>query len=60
MLEHPDITRTLETGYPFAPEGVVFYCESCGCGIREDDLYWDIGDKIYCPDCAEGRFRHYA
>lgn len=58
MLEHPDITRILATGYPW-PLGRGRICQVCGCQIREDELYYDIFGHICCPECVE-TFRHYA
>lgn len=57
-LEHPEITCTLDTGYPDKPSGV-YTCDCCGCAIREDDPYYDIVGRIYCPDCVQ-EARRYA
>ena len=49
MLEHPDITRALRTGYPNdvkeAPE-----CPVCG---EETDTFYknDYGDIVGCGEC---------
>lgn len=59
MLEHPDITRTLETGSPYIPHRGALRCVVCGCEIREDDLYYDIDDVVYCPECVDA-FRRRA
>ncbi len=32
-------------------ESGAYYCEECGCRIREDDAVW-IDDRLYCEDCV--------
>lgn len=49
MLEHPDITRTLRSGYPYdvkeAPKCPV-------CGEEADEFYKnEYGDIVGCTEC---------
>lgn len=52
MLEHPDITRILETGSPYYRHRNALRCAVCDCEIQEDELYYCIEGKAYCPDCV--------
>lgn len=55
VLEHPEITLALETGYPWPqPRGLC--CRLCGCRIRQEDKYYEVFDRVYCPECMEERF----
>ena len=58
MLEHPDVARIEETGNSLAEDYSVLHCETCGCGIREDDPYYDINDTVYCQDCVKEMLRY--
>lgn len=59
MLEHPEITQTLQTGYPYPDAKDAVTCCYCGCQIREDELYYDLPDGEYCRNCVE-ECRRYA
>lgn len=55
MLEHPEITRALVTGYP--RRDAVCTCERCGQAAEPGDpdfsrLYNWLGDYI-CADCLK-------
>ena len=51
-LEHPDITRTLLTGYPHREKPKPFYCEACEVKIDdEDDVYEDELHECICKRC---------
>ena len=58
-LEHPDISRTLQTGYPHPEAGDAVTCCHCGRTIREDELYYDLPGGEYCRNCVE-EYRRYA
>ena len=37
---------------PNAPEPVeVYECDECGCGIREGEYVFKLGDQVYCEEC---------
>lgn len=49
MLEHPDITKALRTGYPYdEPE-----CPRCPVCERETDTFYknEYGDIVGCDEC---------
>lgn len=52
-LNHPDIVKAERDGYIEEPE-IVYYCEECGEPIREGEIYFNVGDYIYCEDCING------
>lgn len=55
-IEHPDITRTLRTGYPFKPIVIktIGRCEGCGEAIKEDEEFLEHPDGLIHDDweCA--------
>ena len=46
MIEHPDITRALQSGYPRSSSPA---CTGCG---DEAGLYYHIGQEFLCSRCA--------
>ena len=52
MLEHPEITRTLTTGYPYSDD-VIAVCSVCGQAVYLDETYGICGNQQVCPDCLE-------
>ena len=51
QIEHPEITRTMETGYPHG-EPDYPHCPVCGAEI--DEVYADAdGDIIGCEECIK-------
>ena len=34
-------------------------CDCCG-EVINDDFYWEIDGEIFCEDCLNDRYRHYA
>ncbi len=59
-IEHPIITRTEATGYPWAEKRNCLRCEKCGAKIPEGERCYIVRDVIYCPDCAWEAFGYYA
>lgn len=59
MLEHPDITRALRTGYAdweaLSDEAPSFYCEKCGAEIDEEQSAYGLCAK--CEAAALLRFK---
>lgn len=53
MLEHPEITITLATGYPLPPRMPAFYCDRCGGEINNGDDYYDFGEEFLCRECVD-------
>lgn len=52
MLEHPDITQCLRTGYPLRRTRPAPVCDLCGCDIDTEE-YLEIFGKMICWDCVE-------
>lgn len=52
-MEHPDISRTLQTGYPNGDGGAGFYCDLCTREIMLGREYIDHGGKYICRRCLE-------
>ena len=51
-LEHPDITRALQTGYPHNVDELdEHYCEECGQCLDEQTMYEDDTHKYLCKEC---------
>lgn len=48
-LEHPDITRAMQNGYP--DDDDVYYCEVCEQEVDPDDLYEDEQYEVLCKHC---------
>ena len=51
MLEHPDITNALRTGYPLGSEPQSHYCEECGKCLDDEDEYEDVRHEFLCGHC---------
>ena len=51
MLEHPDITNALATGYPMGYVDERAYCEECGRDITEERIYEDATHEFLCVKC---------
>ena len=52
MLEHPDITRALQTGYPDVDIEYPPHCPACGCEC--DYFYRDCSGAVFgCENCVE-------
>lgn len=51
MLEHPDITSAILTGYPVGHEEDSWYCEECGKDITDDVIYFDDEHEFLCEKC---------
>lgn len=52
-LEHPDITKTLATGYPTGRHGGAgFFCDFCTREIMIGEDYMDVDQKYICWRCA--------
>ena len=48
MLEHPNITSALRTGYPLGNEPKSHYCEECGKNLDCEIIYADGAPSTYC------------
>lgn len=48
-LEHPDITRVMQNGYP--DDDDVYYCEICEREVDPDDMYEDEQCEVLCKHC---------
>lgn len=57
VLEHPDITQCLRTGYPFRGTRICPICDICG-GRVETERYLPIFGYIVCEDCVEKNKRY--
>ncbi len=57
MLEHPDITQCLRTGYPYRRVRQAPICGICGFDI-DTDKYLEIFGKMICWDCVEKNERY--
>lgn len=51
LKDHPEITRTLRTGYPYPFKSL--FCADCGRELT-DKLYISDGDTV-CNECAKER-----
>ena len=52
MIEHPDITRALQTGYPDVDIEYPPHCPACGCEC--DYFYRDCSGAVFgCENCVE-------
>ncbi len=52
MIEHPDITRALRTGYPDVDIEYPAHCPACGCEC--DYFYRDCSGAVFgCENCVE-------
>lgn len=54
-LEHPDITRALETGYPYDTETEYPICPNCGSEAETFMLNTITGEILGCDECIKGR-----
>ena len=52
MLEHPEVTWCLRTGYPSYNQPREVRCELCG-DIIDDEIYEDDGFDCLCLDCLK-------
>ena len=50
-LEHPDITRCLETGYPSRLVTRSMVCTCCGDDLSQSCYWFEIGDDAICDSC---------
>lgn len=50
-LEHPDITKTLKTGYPSWNQPKKIYCCECGTHLDDDEIYEDSCHPYLCKEC---------
>lgn len=56
MLEHPDITCALATGYSRQEISyIIGYCKSCGGEIVKGEPYYTDGYYKFHEDCIELR-----
>lgn len=52
-MEHPDIARTIATGYP---QGEPNYPHCPRCGAECDEIYFDEdGDIVGCDECVTSK-----
>ena len=51
LPDHPEIARTLRTGYPYPLK--TLFCADCGCELT-GDIFISDGDVI-CADCLKER-----
>lgn len=51
-LEHPGITRTLRTGYPFPEPRPIGLCVVCGEPVYAGEPYIDCDGDYVHTDCA--------
>lgn len=33
----------------------IYTCEKCGCGIYEDETYYDLDGIVWCEECIKNR-----
>ena len=50
-LEHPEITKALETGYPSWNQPKHYYCQMCSDEIDSEEVYEDFGYECLCDNC---------
>ena len=55
MLEHPDITTALSTGYHKLYKPIL--CDTCKEDIQPDEYYGECDGRIICTDCIEGEWK---
>ena len=50
MIEHPDITKCLSTGYHHS-ENPAYCCDECGAQIYDGEIYYDFETRFVCIGC---------
>ena len=51
LIEHPEITYTLRTGYPSWNQPKTYQCELCGEELNSDEVYEDSTYDYLCEEC---------
>lgn len=54
-LQHPDITRTLATGYPKPYKTLL--CDTCKDEIQPNETYGECDGRLICSDCIEDEWK---
>lgn len=58
ILEHPDITHALLTGYP-KPIRPGVECTGCGCVLFGDDKIFFLDGEELCDSCFMSQLEEY-
>lgn len=58
-LEHPDITRTMRTGYPNGEPKIAFKCDACPAEIHEGEEYVEYDGERFCGSVCLGEHLVY-
>ena len=54
-IQHPDITRTLATGYPKPYKPLI--CDTCKDEIQPNETYGECDGRLICSDCIEDEWK---